>query len=260
MFEKFTQQARRVIVTAEQQAGQLHHPFIGTEHLLLGLLGVEGTIAYEALRDKINIEQARSAILEKRGPSQPTRAGIVEPTEALAAIGIDLESIRRNAEQSFGPGALRLHRVPFSPAAKRVLEFSLREALILSDFYIGPEHLLLGVIEEGGRAVEVLTALGVDPDELRSGVVSRAAPAAERIRAANAGIGRLGAELTSLDHPNQREIADALYKLRRDAGAAYENASEQSRRIQEHLADQLEQVLAAASTIKPPAPPSCFAS
>ncbi|MGH9099955.1 MAG: Clp protease N-terminal domain-containing protein, partial [Acidimicrobiales bacterium] len=179
--------------------------------------------------------------------SGPPPAGSVEPAGALAAIGIDLESIRRNAEETFGPGALRFPRIPFSPAAKRTMELSLHEALILSSFYIGPEHLLLGLLAEGGRAVEVLAALGVDPDELRAEIVSRAAPAAERVQVANAEIGRLGAKLASLDDPSRPEIADALHRLRLDAGAAYENAAGQSRHIQEHLADQLEQVLAAAT-------------
>ena len=127
MFERFTDRARRVIVLAEEQARALHHNYIGTEHILLGLIGEgEGVAA-----------------------------------QALESLGISLDGVRQQVEQIIGQGHQEpQEHIPYTPRAKKVLELSLREAKQLRHNYIGTEHLLLGLIREGhGVAAQVLTEL-----------------------------------------------------------------------------------------------------
>jgi Clp amino terminal domain, pathogenicity island component len=149
MFERFTDRARRVIVLAQEEARGLNHNFIGTEHLLLGL------------------------IHEGEG---------VAPM-ALESLGVPLEAVRARVEEVIGRGERAPgEQIPFTPRAKKVLELSLREALALSHNYIGTEHILLGLVREGeGIAAQVLTELGVHHDELREQVV--------RLLSGRAGIG-----------------------------------------------------------------------
>lgn len=140
MFERFTDRARRVLVLAQQEAYQLDHNFIGTEHLLLGLCHEgEGAAA-----------------------------------TALARMGVRLEAARQKVEQTIGPaGSTPTGPPPFTPRAKKVLELSLRESLQLGQNYIGTEHILLGLLREGeGVAVQVLIGLSVDLSELRQVVIS----------------------------------------------------------------------------------------
>jgi hypothetical protein len=128
MFERFTDRARRVVVLAQEEATGLKHNYIGTEHLLLGL------------------------VREREGVA----------SEALESLGISLEAVRSEVEQIIGQGqAAVVGQVPFTPRAKKVLELSLREALQLGHSYIGTEHILLGLIREGeGVAAQVLVKLG----------------------------------------------------------------------------------------------------
>jgi hypothetical protein len=141
MFERFTDRARRVLTLAEEEARLLDHGFIGTEHLLLGLIS-EG----EGLAAKV-----------------------------LESLDISLESVRREVEQTVG----RAHGTPggsppFTPRAKKVLELSLREALQLGHNYIGTEHILLGLMREGdGVAAQVLARLGADLVKVRQTVVQQ---------------------------------------------------------------------------------------
>src|SRR5579872_1268778 len=139
MFERFTDRARRVLVLAQEEARQLNHSFIGTEHLLLGLL--------------------------KEGE------GI--GAKALDSMGVSLEVARRAVVETLGPaGAARTGSPPFTPRAKKVLELSLREAIQLGHNYIGTEHILLGVIREGeGVASHVLMSLGADLSRTRQQVI-----------------------------------------------------------------------------------------
>lgn len=139
MFERFTDRARRVIVLAQEEARMLNHSFIGTEHILLGLIHEgEGVAA-----------------------------------KALESMGINLMTVRAEVQAIIGsdPKPISGH-IPFTPRAKKVLEYSLREALQLGHNYIGTEHILLGVIREGeGVSAQVLTNLGADLPSVRQAVI-----------------------------------------------------------------------------------------
>jgi ATP-dependent Clp protease ATP-binding subunit ClpC len=139
MFEKFSDRARRVIVLAQEEARRLHHDYIGTEHLLLGL------------------------IHEGRGVA----------AKALESLGISLEDVRRDVGEIVPPGEHeRSGHIPFTPRAKKVLELSLRESQQLGHNYIGTEHILLGLIREGeGVAAQVLVKLGADLNRVRERVL-----------------------------------------------------------------------------------------
>ncbi|HEV2872617.1 MAG TPA: Clp protease N-terminal domain-containing protein [Actinomycetota bacterium] len=183
MFERFTDRARKVAVDAQASARRLGHGIVGTEHILLGLLQGDGIAAQVLTGLGVTPAAVEREVLAEvgRGPLGARDA------EALGAIGIDLDEVRRRIEASFGPGALRWHpdprcrqqrqlplrgHIPFSPRAKKVLELSLREALALKHNHIGTEHILLGVIREGeGLAMLALTRLGAGPELLRTRVL-----------------------------------------------------------------------------------------
>jgi ATP-dependent Clp protease ATP-binding subunit ClpA len=184
MFERFTDRARNVVVDAQASARGLGHTYIGTEHILLGLLQGDGIAARVLASLGITADAIKREVLAEvgRGPLNPGDA------EALGTIGIDLHEVQRRVEASFGPGALywrpgrgcrRGRRVPlggghipFTPRAKKVLELSLREALALKHTYIGTEHILLGVVREGeGLAMLILTRLGTGPQAIRARVL-----------------------------------------------------------------------------------------
>jgi ATP-dependent Clp protease ATP-binding subunit ClpC len=139
MFERFTDRARRVVVLAQEEARLLTHNYIGTEHILLGLIAEgEGVAA-----------------------------------KAMEAMEISLEAVRQQVEEIVGRGKdPQSGHIPFTPRAKKVLELSLREALQLGHDYIGTEHILLGLIREGdGVAADVLVRLGADLDRTRQQVI-----------------------------------------------------------------------------------------
>src|SRR3954449_9880510 len=139
MFERFTDRARRVVVLAQEEARMLNHNYIGTEHILLGLIHEgEGVAA-----------------------------------KALESLGISLEGVRSQVEEIIGQGQQAPSgHIPFTPRAKKVLELSLREALQLGHNYIGTEHILLGLIREGeGVAAQVLVKLGADLSRVRQQVI-----------------------------------------------------------------------------------------
>ena len=139
MFERFTDRARRVVVLAQEEARLLNHNYIGTEHILLGLIHEgEGVAA-----------------------------------KALEQLGISLEAVRTQVEEIIGQGGSSPSgHIPFTPRAKKVLELSLREALQLGHNYIGTEHILLGLIREGeGVAAQVLVKLGADLSRVRQQVI-----------------------------------------------------------------------------------------
>jgi ATP-dependent Clp protease ATP-binding subunit ClpC len=139
MFERFTNRARRVVVLAQEEARLLNHNYIGTEHLLLGLIHEGEGVA----------------------------AG------ALESLGISLEAVRGEVERIIGEGeeAPGGH-IPFTPRAKKVLELALREAGQLGHNYVGTEHILLGLVREGeGVAAQVLVKLGADLSRVRQQVV-----------------------------------------------------------------------------------------
>jgi Clp amino terminal domain, pathogenicity island component len=139
MFERFTDRARRAVDLAHDEARRLNHNYIGTEHILLGLIHEgEGVAA-----------------------------------QALQALEISLDDVRQRVQQIIGEGQQEPHEhIPYTPRAKKVLELALREAKQLHHHYIGTEHLLLGLVREGhGVAAQVLTALGADLNRVRQQVI-----------------------------------------------------------------------------------------
>ncbi|HET6498319.1 MAG TPA: ATP-dependent Clp protease ATP-binding subunit [Coriobacteriia bacterium] len=139
MFERFTEKARRVVVYAQEEARMLNQNYIGTEHLLLGLIREQDGVA----------------------------------AKALQSLNISLEDVHAQVEDLIGRGTfVPTGHIPFTPRAKKVLELSLREALQLGHNYIGTEHILLGLIREGeGVAAQVLLNLGADLEKVRSAVI-----------------------------------------------------------------------------------------
>ena len=139
MFERFTDRARRVIVLAQEEARSFNHNYIGTEHILLGLI----------------------------------QEGECVAAKALESMGISLEAVRQEVEEIIGRGSQpHVGHIPFTPRAKKVLELSLREGLQMGHKYIGTEFLLLGLIREGeGVAAQVLVKLGADLPRVRQQVI-----------------------------------------------------------------------------------------
>jgi ATP-dependent Clp protease ATP-binding subunit ClpC len=139
MFERFTDRARRVVVLSQQESRQLGHNYIGTEHLLLGLLAEEDGVA----------------------------------ARVLESLGVQLEAVRSRVLEIIGRGTGSAHgHIPFTPRAKKVLELSLREAIQLGHNYIGTEHILLGLVREGeGIGAQVLAKQGVSLDRVRAEVI-----------------------------------------------------------------------------------------
>lgn len=168
MFERFTQEARDVVAGAQAQALRMGHGFIGTEHLLLGMLERRECRAAQVLADLgVGAPRVRGEIVRIVGLGAPDL-----DADALATIGIDLDEVRTRVEATFGPGALARRggrcgvmspRVPFTARAKKVLELALREAMHRGDRRIGSEHVLLGLTREGeGVAARILRSRGVD--------------------------------------------------------------------------------------------------
>ena len=141
MFERFTERARKVVVLAQEEARHFNHNYIGTEHLLLGLLREDEGVA----------------------------------AQTLNALGVTLDEVREQVESIVGYGEEGTGgQAPFTPRSKKVLELALREALQLGHNYIGTEHILLGLVRESeGVAARVLSNLDVDPDKVRREVVRR---------------------------------------------------------------------------------------
>jgi ATP-dependent Clp protease ATP-binding subunit ClpC len=161
MFERFTDRARRVVVLAQEEARMLNHNYIGTEHILLGLIHEgEGVAA-----------------------------------KSLESLGISLEGVRSQVEEIIGQGQQAPSgHIPFTPRAKKVLELSLREALQLGHNYIGTEHILLGLIREGeGVAAQVLVKLGAELTRVRQQVIQLLSGYQGK-EAAEAGTGGRGGE------------------------------------------------------------------
>src|SRR5918995_6779997 len=139
MFERFTDRARRVVVLAQEEARMLNHNYIGTEHILLGLIHEgEGVAA-----------------------------------KALESLGISLEAVRAQVEEIIGQGqSAPTGHIPFTPRAKKVLELSLREALSLGHHYIGTEHVLLGLVRENdGVAARILLDFDADAEKIRNEII-----------------------------------------------------------------------------------------
>lgn len=179
MFERFRDDARRVVVNAQEQARDLHHEQILPEHLLLGVLAEEASVSARVLEDH--------DVQRERLVSEIAALGVSDD-DALREIGIDLMAVRQRAEAAFGPGALdrpRPRRVGFfrrrvtgtgghlrfSEAAKWALEQSLRQSLALRHRHIGVDHVLLGLLaDDQDPAARTLRRLGVVPADVRAQV------------------------------------------------------------------------------------------
>ncbi|MGW6913602.1 Clp protease N-terminal domain-containing protein [Kitasatospora sp. NPDC054939] len=184
MFERFTEAARQVVVGAQQEAVELKHGHIGTEHLLLAILAEPADPAAAVLVEAgLDHAAAVKAVRRLLGPG--------DDAEALAAIGVDLGAVREAVEAAFGEGALDGpgaepapprrrgwfrsesfgRHVPFTARAKKALELSLRESLRLKSKEIGSGHLLLGVLREGdGLGAKVVADHGLDFAAVRRAV------------------------------------------------------------------------------------------
>ena len=186
MFERFTDAAREAVVLAQVEARSLRHGWIGTEHLLLGVARQPVGIGRRVLeRLGMDADAIHGDVVRRIGEGGPFDS---RDEDALRAIGIDLDEVRRRVEETFGPGALERStqrtrgrracgplfdaHIPFTRRAKKSLELALREARALGHNYLGTEHLLLGLArEEEGLAATILRDFGVDRDRLRATVL-----------------------------------------------------------------------------------------
>jgi ATP-dependent Clp protease ATP-binding subunit ClpA len=199
MFERFTGEAREVVMRANAEAEDLGHVPIGTQHLLLALTADhDGAVAAALRAAGVDEPYVRDEVIKRAGhrhaPVDPLPDADGEDAAALRLIGIDLDAVRRAIEENFGPGALKLppasaprrkgvlgrfgrakpgevwrggHR-PFSPRSKKILELSLREAIRLKHNFIAPQHIMLGILREGeGMASRILADKGIDVAALR---------------------------------------------------------------------------------------------
>jgi len=181
MFERFTPEAKRIVVDGVELARRLRHDFLGSEHLLIALAGTGPNVATRAMVacgfDPARAEEDLAAIVPTSGD------GLSDAdSAALRSIGVDLDEVRRRTEASFGPGALerrrrwhgrrraRLCGLPFMPEAKKALELALREAIRLDQRSIGPEHVLLGLLRLDAASTHLIRAQEIDPRRLRSEV------------------------------------------------------------------------------------------
>jgi len=177
MFERFTERARQVVVLAQEEARSLKHNYIGTEHLLLGLLREdEGVAARVFEKLDISVEEVRAAVVRIVGSGEEAPQG----------------------------------QIPFTPRAKKVLELALREALSLGHNYIGTEHILLGLIrEEEGVATRILVDLDADPDKVRAEVMHLlSGPAARRGVPAGEGGGKKATKMLDQYGRNLTKLAE----------------------------------------------------
>jgi ATP-dependent Clp protease ATP-binding subunit ClpA len=212
MFERFTDRARQVVALAQQEARMLNHNYIGTEHILLGLIHEGDGVA----------------------------------ARALESLGISLDAVRQQVEEIIGRGQQAPSgHIPFTPRAKKVLELSLREALQLGHNYIGTEHILLGLLREGdGVAAQVLVRLGADLNRVLRQVIqllhgyqgqdagSGGSRPGERARAGlpddvPAWFDALDRRLTALERwvsmqPDLEDLDQEIAQVRREKAAAIE--------------------------------------
>jgi ATP-dependent Clp protease ATP-binding subunit ClpC len=190
VFERFTERARQVVVLAQDEARALRHNYIGTEHILLGLLREEEGLA----------------------------------ARALESLDVTLEEVRAQVARIVGPGEeVTSGQIPFTPRAKKVLELSLKEALSLGHKYIGTEHVLLGLVRENeGVAARILLDFGLDSEKLRNEVMSMLSgrgPAPRRQRSRAKGAPQSAFDLRPLES-RMVLLGDELGRVRRRVGFA----------------------------------------
>ena len=175
MFERFSERGRQVVVLSQDEARALRHNYIGTEHLLLGLLRVQEGIA----------------------------------ARALDSLGIPLEGVREQVGRIVGQGdETAAGQIPLTPRAKKVLELALREALALEHNYIGPEHVLLGLVRENqGVAARILLDFGADADNVRNTVTGMlSAPERNEYAEKEAAIARMSFEEAAQLHDRELDL------------------------------------------------------
>jgi ATP-dependent Clp protease ATP-binding subunit ClpA len=169
MFERFTPEARATVVGAQEEARRLASSRMGTEHLLLALLGQDTPTAAVLGRHGLTRDDLAAAVSR-------SSSGDSLDADALTSLGIDLDAVRSSVEAAFGPGALEEPALPASrrghvrltPRARKVLQLALREALAMQSRAISDGHIALGLIRDGdGRAMRLLAARGVDAAGLR---------------------------------------------------------------------------------------------
>lgn len=172
MFERFTTEAREVVKRAQEEARQLRHPFLGTEHLLIGMASGDGPAARVLAAHDLTPASLRQRL-------QVLVDGGLDPA-ALASLGIDLDRVKEVTEAHLGPGALdkplppmKSGHLPVSKRGKKALELSLREALHLKSGEIGSGHLLLGLLREGsGMGMRLIQDARIDPALLHDEVIA----------------------------------------------------------------------------------------
>ncbi len=192
MFEQFTDQARHLVVDAQRRARELEHGWIGTEHVLLALLADPHAPGAATLtRLGLTFDSCRDAVVSLAEPGAQLDE---EDGAALRAVGIDLDEVRRRAEETFGEGALdgpgtvddgghrfsRRNRdrkprghIPFTKPAKKALESSLREALARDERRIGAEHITLGLLSSADeRSARLFRRLNIEPQAVREHVLT----------------------------------------------------------------------------------------
>jgi ATP-dependent Clp protease ATP-binding subunit ClpA len=188
VFERFTTQARSVVTLAQEQARELGRPNIGTQHLLLGILGTPGTAGARAV-EALGVGE-RDVRADVRRLDRDRSAFSDQDADALRSVGIDLDEVRRTVEETFGPGALEraataggrswAGHVPLTPGSKKALELALREAIHLGHRSIGTEHLLLGMVRDDTSAARILAARGADRERVRAAVLHEIAAGGDR--------------------------------------------------------------------------------
>jgi hypothetical protein len=218
MFERFTDQARRVMVLAQDEARLLNHNYIGTEHILLGLI----------------------------------REGQGIAAEALESLDISLDAVRQQVEEIIGRGQeVPSGHIPFTARAKKVLELSLRESLQLGHHHIGPEHILLGLVRQGdGVGTQILVRLGADLNRVRHQVIQLLASRPFREREpgpeVQARLDVVEIRLAVLEHrvgagPDTSDLDEQIAQVRREKESAgdardFERAAARRNREKELLA------------------------
>jgi ATP-dependent Clp protease ATP-binding subunit ClpA len=189
VFERFTTPARSVVTLAQQEARELGRANVGTQHVLLGILGTPDTAGARAL-EALGIRE-RDVREDVRSLDRDRSAFSDRDADALRGVGIDLDEVRRTVEQTFGSGALErgatagarswAGHVPFTRGSKKALELALREATHLGYRAIGTEHLLLGLVRDDGcSAARILAARGADRERVRAAVLREIAAGGDR--------------------------------------------------------------------------------
>jgi ClpA/ClpB-like protein/UvrB/UvrC motif-containing protein len=219
MFQRFTDRARKVVVLAQEEARRLKHNYIGTEHILLGL------------------------IREGEGVAAVT----------LKSLGISLDPVRQQVEEIIGRGQEKPQgHIPFTPRAKKVLELSLRESKQLGHNYIGTEHILLGLIREGdGVAAQVLVRLGADQNRVRRQVIQllHGRTAEEPRPGAEAGLETAEQQLTAIEQagigPDTSDLDEQIEAVRIEKEAAIDAQDFERAVLLRHRETQLRKAKAA---------------